>query len=108
MLLQSIKDMVARRSFDKYCPTRDGYQAKAFKPPKYWDFAGKMYGTHISQSVNVPAAYATIVYDKHLHGRNLAKIGTSPMDCVCELCGGEDSELHHQGFFFDILLSLIK
>ena len=32
VLLQPIKDMVARRSFDKYCIRRDGYRAKALKP----------------------------------------------------------------------------
>ena len=33
VLLQPVKDVVARRSFDKYCIRRDGYCAKALKPP---------------------------------------------------------------------------
>ena len=32
VLLQPIKDMVAHRSFDKYCTTRDGNRAKTLKP----------------------------------------------------------------------------
>ena len=47
VLLQPNKD---RRSFDTYCTTRDGYRAKALKPPRCADstgiFAGKMYRTH--------------------------------------------------------------
>ena len=33
VLFQPIKDVVARRSFDTYCTTRDENRAKAFKPP---------------------------------------------------------------------------
>ena len=35
-----------------------------------------------------------IIYDKHIHGENLAKMGASPMDCVYKLCGGVDSQHH--------------
>ena len=96
VLLQPIKDMVARRSFDKYCTTTDGYRAKAFKPPRWadstGDFAGKMYRTHQLRSVDKRSTRSMIIYDKHWRGSNLVKIGASPMDCVCKLCGGEDSQ----------------
>ena len=53
VLLQPIKEMVARRSFDKYCIRRDEYRAKALKPPKWEDctgiFAGRMYVNHLHQ-----------------------------------------------------------
>ena len=52
-----------------------------------------MYGT-LHQSVNVQATCTKVVYDKHFHGRNLAMIGASLMDCVCKLCGGSDSQHH--------------
>ena len=59
----------------------------------HWYICGQD-GTHFHQSVNVQATCTKIVYDKHLHGRNLAMMGASPMDCVCKLCGGADSQHH--------------
>ena len=98
VLLDPIKTVVQRRCFDKYCATRDGYRAKAFKPPRWADctgpWAGRLYGANKPQSVNVSTTCSKIIYDKHLHGENLAKMGASPMDCVCKLCGGADSQHH--------------
>ena len=37
VLLDPIKSVVQRRCFDKYCAARDGYRAKAFKPPRCTD-----------------------------------------------------------------------
>ena len=34
VLLDPIKTVIQRRCFDKYCATRNGYRAKAFKPPR--------------------------------------------------------------------------
>ena len=82
VLLDPIKTVVQRRCFDKYCATRNGYRAKAFKPPRWTDctgpWAGRLYGTHKSQTVNVGTTCTKIIYDKHLHGENLAKIGAPP------------------------------
>ena len=77
VLLQPIKDMVARRSFDNYCIRRDGYRAKALKPPKCKDctgiFAGRMYGTHtsINRSTYRPPALK-------LSMTNTSMVGTWP------------------------------
>ena len=94
----AIKTVVQRRCFDKYCATRDGYRAKAFKPPRWTDctgpWAGRLYGTNKSQSVNVGTTCTKIIYGMHLHEENQAKMGASPMDCVCKLCGGVDSQHH--------------
>ena len=90
ILLDPIKTVVQRRCFDKYCATRDGYRAKAFKPPRWTDctcpWVGRLYGTNKS-SVNVGTTCTKIIYDslKHLHGEILAKMGASPMDCMCKL-----------------------
>lgn len=76
---------VASTLFGKYCTARGGYHAKAFKPPK-WDstghLAGKLYCTHQQQSVNERSTCFKIIYDKHLHGRNLAMIGARWMGPV--------------------------
>ena len=87
VLLDPIKTVVQRRCFDKYCATRDGYRAKAFKPSRWTDctgpWAGGLYGTNKPQSVNVGTTCSKIIYDKHLHGENLAKMGASPwIACV--------------------------
>lgn len=39
-----------------------------------WSLAGRLYGTNKLQSVNVDTC-TKIIYDKHLHGGNLAKMG---------------------------------
>ena len=72
--------MIARRSFDTYSISRDGYQAEAFKPRKWADstddFAGKRYHTHQPQSVNERSMCSKIIYDKHQH-EDLAKVGAT-------------------------------
>ena len=97
VLLDPTKDVVQRQCFDKYCATRDGYQAKAFKPPRWADrtgpWADRLNSTKKSQSANVSTTCTKIIYDKH-QGENLAKMGASPMDCVCKLCGGGGSQHH--------------
>ena len=53
------------------------------------DFAGRLYRTHQSQSVNKRSTCSetsVLIYDKHLHGRNLAMLGASPIYCACKLC----------------------
>ena len=78
VLLDPIRNVVYRRCFDKYCEARDGYRAKAFKPPKWVDcnspWARMLYGTNKSQSVIVKTTYTKIICGKRLHGGNLLKI----------------------------------
>ena len=85
---------MGRRSFDTYYISRDGYQAKAFKPLKWadstGDFAGKMYRTYQPQSVNERSTCSKIIYDQQLHDRDLAKVGASPIGCVYKFCSVED------------------
>ena len=53
-----------------------------------------MYRTTDNMSVLERTTCTKIIYDKHLHGRNLEKFGAPPMDCGCKLCGGADSQYH--------------
>ena len=40
-----------------------------------YPWAGRLYGSNKSQSVNVGTTCTKIIYDKNLHGENLAKMG---------------------------------
>jgi hypothetical protein len=96
ILLEPVLDLLGRKCFRTYCSTRDILRAP--RPPKWADctasWAAKMYRTSAGMSVMERATCVRIIYDKHLHGRNLAKFGAPPMDCVCKLCGGADSQYH--------------
>ena len=100
VLLDPIKNVVQRRCFDKYCATRDGYRAKAFKPPRWTPtvLAPGQVGctalTNCSLSTWTPPAPRLYTISTSM-GRTWLRWGphrSSMMDCVCKLCGAVDSQ----------------
>ena len=75
ILLEPIKDVVQQIRLDSYCATR----AIAFQSPMWahctGPWAAKLYRTNMPQSFNVGTTFSKILYDKHMHGRNLVKMG---------------------------------
>ena len=75
--------------------TRDGYRVKTSKPPpppSGWSALASLPDPDKQQSVTVGPTCSKFINDKNLHGKNLAKARATPMDCVCKLCGGADSQ----------------
>ena len=53
-----------------------------------------MYGLSGSMSILSRATCVRILWDKHMHGRNLAKHPLFSDDTTCPLWGGADSQYH--------------
>ena len=72
MLQDPIRTVVQRRCFDKYCATRDGYRAKAFKPPTYADCTGpcadRLYGSNSRLTWALPGDFLKIRFSECITG----------------------------------------
>ena len=53
-----------------------------------------VYGLGCSMSILSRSTCVRILWDKHMHGRNLAKHSLFTDDTTCPLCGGADSQYH--------------
>ena len=58
------------------------------------EWAAAMYGLGGSMSILSHSTCVRILWDKHIHGRILAKHPLFTDDTTCSLCGGADSQYH--------------
>ena len=58
------------------------------------EWAAAMYGLGCSMSILSRSTCVRILWDKHMHGWNLAKHSLFTDDTTCPLCGGADSQYH--------------